>query len=86
LNGMTKALLKEPEFKKRGALFEHVHEDMSVMTDAELQVFCGTYKVPLRFKSCWHICSHIFCSHCASTSRTRSATWTLERYKCSSSS
>lgn len=45
LSGITKQLLKEPDFKKRGALFDLVKEDMSVMTDAELQVFCKTYKV-----------------------------------------
>jgi SWI/SNF-related matrix-associated actin-dependent regulator 1 of chromatin subfamily A len=49
LAGMTKQLLKEPDFKKRGALFDLVKEDMSVMTDAELQVFCATYKVGLFF-------------------------------------
>lgn len=45
LSGITKQLLKEPEFKKRGALYDLVKEDMTVMTDAELQVFCATYKV-----------------------------------------
>lgn len=45
LTGITKQLLKEPDFKRRGALFELVKEDMSVMTDSELQLFCGTYKV-----------------------------------------
>ncbi|KAE9411430.1 hypothetical protein BT96DRAFT_12158 [Gymnopus androsaceus JB14] len=44
LSSITKQLLKEPDFKKRGALFDIVKEDMSVMTDAELQHFCGTYK------------------------------------------
>lgn len=44
LMGITRQLLKEPDFKKRGAIFDHVKEDMSVMTDAELQVFCATYK------------------------------------------
>ena len=47
LRGITRQLLKEPDFKKRGAIFDHVKEDMSVMTDAELQVFCATYKVRL---------------------------------------
>lgn len=47
LIGITRQLLKEPDFKKRGAIFDHVKEDMSVMTDAELQVFCATYKVCL---------------------------------------
>lgn len=45
LSGITKLLLREPDFKKRGALFEIVKEDMEVMTDSELQVFCATYKV-----------------------------------------
>ncbi|KAF7315594.1 SNF2 family DNA-dependent ATPase [Mycena indigotica] len=44
LSSMTKELLKEPDFKKRGAVFDLVKEDMSVMTDSELQYFCGTYK------------------------------------------
>jgi len=44
LSGITKQLLKEPDFKKRGAIFDLVKEDMSVMTDSELQVFCATYK------------------------------------------
>lgn len=45
LSSITNQLLKEPDFKKRGALFDLVKEDMSVMTDAELQVFCESYKV-----------------------------------------
>ncbi|KAI0070185.1 hypothetical protein K474DRAFT_1670351 [Panus rudis PR-1116 ss-1] len=44
LTSITKVLLKEPDFKRRGALFDLVKEDMSVMTDAELQMFCATYK------------------------------------------
>ncbi|KAL0577316.1 DNA-dependent ATPase fun30 [Marasmius crinis-equi] len=44
LAGIAKQLLKEPDFKKRGAVFDIVKEDMEVMTDAELQYFCGTYK------------------------------------------
>lgn len=47
LGAITKQLLKEPDFKKRGAIFELVKEDMSVMTDSELQVFCASYKVRL---------------------------------------
>lgn len=47
LSGIAKQLLKEPDFKKRGALFDIVKEDMTVMTDAELQFFCATYKVVL---------------------------------------
>ncbi|KAK7057137.1 ATP-dependent helicase fft2 [Favolaschia claudopus] len=56
LTGMTKQLLKEPDFKKRGALFDLVKEDMSVMTDAELQIFCATYKSTRKFlqdESCY---------------------------------
>lgn len=47
LTSITKLLLKEPDFKKRGAIFQYVKEDMEVMTDAELQMFCATYKVCL---------------------------------------
>ncbi|KAI0355573.1 hypothetical protein OH77DRAFT_1479228 [Trametes cingulata] len=49
LNSIAKLLLKEPDFKRRGAVFELVKEDMEVMTDAELQVFCATYKSLRRF-------------------------------------
>ncbi|KAL4078452.1 SNF2 family N-terminal domain-containing protein [Scleroderma yunnanense] len=49
LTSMTKVLLKEPDFKKRGALFEYVKEDMEVMTDAELQFFCQGYKSTRKF-------------------------------------
>ena len=45
LTSITNVLLKEPDFKQRGARFDFVREDMSVMTDSELQVFCATYKV-----------------------------------------
>ncbi|KAK7053332.1 DNA-dependent ATPase fun30 [Paramarasmius palmivorus] len=44
LTAIAKQLLKEPDFKKRGALFDIVKEDMTVMTDAELQHYCGLYK------------------------------------------
>lgn len=50
LTSVTKVLLKEPDFKKRGAVFEYVKEDMEVMTDAELQFFCQGYRV--RATSC----------------------------------
>lgn len=49
LSNITTQLLKEPDFKKRGALYDLVKEDMSVMTDAELQVFCRTYKSTKKF-------------------------------------
>jgi SWI/SNF-related matrix-associated actin-dependent regulator 1 of chromatin subfamily A len=45
LTNITKQLMKEPHFKKRDVNFGFVKEDMEVMTDAELQVFCTTYKV-----------------------------------------
>ncbi|KAJ3840098.1 SNF2 family N-terminal domain-containing protein [Lentinula raphanica] len=50
LSAIAKQLLREPDFKKRGAIFDIVKEDMSVMTDAELQHFCGTYKCIRRYE------------------------------------
>ncbi|KAJ3533274.1 hypothetical protein NM688_g7306 [Phlebia brevispora] len=49
LTSITRVLLKEPDFRKRGALFELVKEDMEVMTDSELQAFCNTYKSTRKF-------------------------------------
>ncbi|KAG0707327.1 SNF2 family N-terminal domain-containing protein [Suillus ampliporus] len=49
LTSIAKQLLKEPEFKKRGAVFDYVKEDMEVMTDAELQFFCQGYKSTRKF-------------------------------------
>ncbi|KAG2078996.1 hypothetical protein BDR04DRAFT_1086056 [Suillus decipiens] len=49
LTSIAKQLLKEPEFKKRGAVFEYIKEDMEVMTDAELQFFCQGYKSTRKF-------------------------------------
>ena len=45
LDAITKVLLKEADFKKRGAVAQYVKEDMEVMTDAELQAFLGSYLV-----------------------------------------
>ena len=45
LTSITRLLLKEPDFKKRGAVSQFVKEDMEVMTDAELQNLCKMYKV-----------------------------------------
>ncbi|KAI0300995.1 SNF2 family N-terminal domain-containing protein [Multifurca ochricompacta] len=56
LDAVTKALLKEADFKKRGAVAEYVKEDMEVMTDAELQVFLGSYlstQVFLQDENCY---------------------------------
>jgi len=50
LTSIAKQLLKEPEFKKRGAVFQYVKEDMEVMTDAELQLFCKSYKVRAQWR------------------------------------
>lgn len=47
LASVARLLLKEPDFKKRGAIYDYVREDMEVMTDSELQAFCATYKVSL---------------------------------------
>ncbi|KAI0267146.1 SNF2 family N-terminal domain-containing protein [Gloeopeniophorella convolvens] len=49
LDAVTKALVKEPDFKKRGALAQYVKEDMAVMTDAELQVYLSTYVSTRKF-------------------------------------
>jgi SWI/SNF-related matrix-associated actin-dependent regulator of chromatin subfamily A containing DEAD/H box 1 len=40
---MAKDCLKEPEFAESN--YDYVVEDMSVMSDAELQLFCEKYKV-----------------------------------------
>ncbi|KAF7973709.1 hypothetical protein HWV62_14392 [Athelia sp. TMB] len=49
LSAVTKLLLKEPDFKKRGAVYEYVKEDMQVMTDAELQLFFAQYKATSKY-------------------------------------
>jgi len=49
LTAVTKLLLKEPDFKKRGAVFQFVKEDMEVMTDAELQIFVAEYKATRKY-------------------------------------
>ncbi|KAH9948546.1 SNF2 family N-terminal domain-containing protein [Amylocystis lapponica] len=50
LGAIAKLLLKEADYKKRGATLQYVREDMEIMTDAELQVFCGTYKTLRKFR------------------------------------
>jgi len=82
LTGIAKQLLKEPDFKKRGAVFDLVKEDMSVMTDSELQVFCATYKVRflLNCKEC-SMMDLIFFSLLGSISKTKNVTWMQERCK-----
>ncbi|EKM54402.1 uncharacterized protein PHACADRAFT_97789 [Phanerochaete carnosa HHB-10118-sp] len=49
LTSIANILLKEPDYKQRGARFDFVKEDMEVMTDSELQAFCATYKSTRRF-------------------------------------
>jgi len=49
LTSITRILLKEPDFKKRGAVFQLVKEDMEIMTDAELQLFMATHKSTQRY-------------------------------------
>ncbi|KAI9507436.1 SNF2 family N-terminal domain-containing protein [Russula earlei] len=49
LDAVTRVLLKEADFKKRGAVAQYVKEDMEVMTDAELQLFLGSYLSTQRF-------------------------------------
>lgn len=49
LDAVTRVLLKEADFKRRGAVAKFVKEDMEVMTDAELQVFLRSYVSTQKF-------------------------------------
>ncbi|EIN11311.1 SNF2 family DNA-dependent ATPase [Punctularia strigosozonata HHB-11173 SS5] len=49
LASMTRLLMKEPDYKKRKAVSQYVREDLEVMTDAELQLFCKGYKSLQKF-------------------------------------
>jgi SWI/SNF-related matrix-associated actin-dependent regulator of chromatin subfamily A containing DEAD/H box 1 len=60
LDAVTKLLLKEPDYKKRGAIAQYVKEDMEVMTDAELQAFLGTYRVRNLLKPITHVLNLLF--------------------------
>ena len=42
---IARVLLRESDFKSRGAVLQYVREDLEVMTDSELQVYMATYKV-----------------------------------------
>lgn len=77
---ITKQLLKEPDFKRRGALFDLVMEDMSVMTDAELQAFCTTYKV-FFLVFCDTVTSFTFTSPLRNISKTKVVMLTQERFR-----
>jgi len=45
ISSIAKVLLRELDFKSRGAIFQYVREDLEVMTDSELQVYMASYKV-----------------------------------------
>ena len=45
VTSIARVLLKEPDFKSRGAVLQYVREDLEVMTDSELQVYMATYRV-----------------------------------------
>jgi SWI/SNF-related matrix-associated actin-dependent regulator 1 of chromatin subfamily A len=45
VTSIARVLLKEPDFRSRGAILQYVREDLEVMTDSELQVYMATYKV-----------------------------------------
>lgn len=45
VTSIARVLLKEPDFRSRGAVLQYVREDLEVMTDSELQVYMATYKV-----------------------------------------
>jgi SWI/SNF-related matrix-associated actin-dependent regulator of chromatin subfamily A containing DEAD/H box 1 len=49
LADITRVLLKEPDYKKRGAVYQYCYEDMGVMTDSELQLFLSGYKSTTKF-------------------------------------
>jgi SWI/SNF-related matrix-associated actin-dependent regulator 1 of chromatin subfamily A len=55
VKSIARALVKEPDFKSRGAVYDYVREDLEVMTDAELQVYMATYKVKIVSNLCCHI-------------------------------
>lgn len=51
VSSIARVLLKEPDFKSRGAIFQYVREDLEVMTDSELQIYMASYKVRNRLSS-----------------------------------
>ncbi|KZT11032.1 uncharacterized protein LAESUDRAFT_361822 [Laetiporus sulphureus 93-53] len=56
LTRVAKLLLKEPDFKRRKAVFQYIKEDLEVMTDAELQEYCASYNSTRKFlqaESCY---------------------------------
>ena len=53
---IARALLKESDFKSRGAVLQYVREDLEVMTDSELQIYMASYKVWNRLSSLEQFC------------------------------
>lgn len=49
VSSIAKVLLRELDFKSRGAIFQYVREDLEVMTDSELQVYMASYKSTQKF-------------------------------------
>ena len=87
LTSIAKLLLKEPDFKKRGAVFDYVKEDMEVMTDAELQSFCATYKVWVSSRYRNSLLIDLATSLCGDSSKMRTVTCRRARSEyCSSCS
>ena len=86
LTAIAKVLLKEPEYRQRGAIFQYVKEDMEVMTDAELQVFCHTYKVSLFSGTYPCIWTNVHPSRHGSICSRKTVTSKLVKFKCSSDS
>ena len=80
LDAITKVLLREADFKKRGAVAQYVKEDMEVMTDAELQVFLGSYLVR-SMASEWFKSSLASLSRPKDSCRTRTVTSKQARSK-----
>ena len=81
LTSLANILLKEPDYKQRGARFDYVKEDMEVMTDSELQAFCATYKVRNRRSELDHRLADAPSSLRASSFRPRTATCKPARSK-----
>ncbi|KIY73104.1 hypothetical protein CYLTODRAFT_342981 [Cylindrobasidium torrendii FP15055 ss-10] len=46
---IAKTLMREPDYIKRKAIYDWVVEDMSVMTDAELQISCYEHQSTLQY-------------------------------------
>ncbi|KZT28957.1 hypothetical protein NEOLEDRAFT_1175297 [Neolentinus lepideus HHB14362 ss-1] len=49
LTSIAKTLLKEPDFRRRGALLDRVKEELEYMSDAEVQTYVARYKSTRKF-------------------------------------